>query len=135
GLFLILDRIFFIKLTSTLGSGIRILLTFFLVMFGWVLFRAVDFSHASAFYSNLFSMEFSDISLFINNQVIFILIVATILSFACTSNRIADSYSNFISTFSITNIITKSFISLILMIISVASLFGSDFNPFIYFRF
>lgn len=135
GIFLIFDRIFLTNLTSNIGSGFRIVLTFFIVVLGWVLFRAVNLSHAIEYYVSLFKFDFSSIEISIDKQLIAMLTIAIILSTACIFKSINKTYSNFVNGTSLSLSIIKSSISFLLILISVSFLSGSDFNPFIYFRF
>ena len=107
----------------------------FVVMLGWVLFRSEDFSQAMDYYAALFSFEFSNIYIFVSAKFYRILTLAIVLSFLFLFNQISKNYNRFVDSISFSNQMAKTTVSVFLIIISVANLAGSGFNPFIYFRF
>jgi alginate O-acetyltransferase complex protein AlgI len=135
GLFLIFDRLFLNRLTKQIGKLGRVTLTFFVVMLGWVLFRAEDFAQASNYYSALFSFEFSNVYLFVSAKFYRVLAIAVALSFLLYFNRVKLAYQHFVDSNGFSNQLSKAFIGIFLIVVSVANLAGSGFNPFIYFRF
>ncbi|MEM9022100.1 MAG: MBOAT family protein, partial [Bacteroidota bacterium] len=58
GLFLILDRLFLMKLYARIGRLPSVAITFFLVVIGWVFFRLEDLDQALAFIGVLFGQGF-----------------------------------------------------------------------------
>lgn len=135
GLFLVFDRLFLDKLTVYIGSVGRVVLTFFLVMLGWVLFRTETLRQAQDFYRVMFSFEFSNLHLFLSQHFNRTLIVAVLLSFALFFKGLRNLYNRFESSQSFTNTLVKSFVSVVFLLICVGNLSSSGFNPFIYFRF
>ena len=59
GLFLILDRLFLIKLLSKTGKFFSTFFTFFVVLIGWVFFRMNSFHDARIVIRKLFNFHFS----------------------------------------------------------------------------
>ena len=57
GLFLILDRLFLLKLTAHIGKITRILFTFLVVVVGWVFFRAETLSQALHFLKKMITFS------------------------------------------------------------------------------
>lgn len=135
GMFLIFDRLFLNRLTKPIGKLGRIALTFFVVMFGWVLFRAEDLAQASNYYSAMFSFEFSNVYLFVSAKFYRVLSMAIALSFLLYFDRITIGYDRFVDSIGFSNQLIKSFVGVFLIVVSVANIAGSGFNPFIYFRF
>lgn len=135
GLFLILDRLFLVRLLNRLGDFVSITFTFFIIVLGWAIFRIEDFESLNLFISKLFSFDFSSVEL--SHEVIFTFAIAILFSFL-TSFTWGEKLQNFVF-----NNNERSFkmnvlfytISIFLFILSVAAIAGSDFNPFIYFRF
>ena len=123
------------RLTKQIGKLGRVTLTFFVVMLGWVLFRAEDFAQASNYYSALFSFEFSNVYLFVSAKFYRVLAIAVALSFLLYFNRVKLAYQHFVDSNGFSNQLSKAFIGIFLIVVSVANLAGSGFNPFIYFRF
>ena len=64
GLFLILDRLFLLKFYSLIGKLPSVIITFFIVMIGWVFFRTEDLNDAGEYLFKLFSFDFSGSSSF-----------------------------------------------------------------------
>ena len=136
GVFLILDRLFLIKLMSKLGKLPKISLTFFLVMIGWVFFRIEDMDMALSYTQKLFDL--SDLSVQnISSEFILIAIFATLFSYI-TLFKFGQRLEHFIfykAGYSKLQYGYLTALSLALFIISVSKITTADFNPFIYFRF
>jgi alginate O-acetyltransferase complex protein AlgI len=135
GLFLIFDRLFLNTLTKGIGKLGRVMITFLVVLFGWVLFRTENLIAAVDYYSALLSFDFQNIYLFVSAKFYRVLSVALIMSFLLFSDRIKNMYSRFVDSGTFQNQILKSVFALFLITICGANLAGSGFNPFIYFRF
>jgi alginate O-acetyltransferase complex protein AlgI len=135
GVFLIFDRLFLNRFTKPIGKLGRVVLTFFLVMLGWVLFRSENFAEAMTYYTALFSFDFSSVHLFVSAKFYRVLAIAILLSFLFLFNRIAGGYQRFVDSVSISSQLSKTIVGVFLISVSVANLAGSGFNPFIYFRF
>ncbi len=129
---------FFICLDKLLSGKWRVhstLLTFFLVMMGWVLFRVDDIAGAGGFYATLFSFKSG---LHGTTDALFwtTLVIALVFSFLTLTKGgqklqdtvFAEHYSGKLSWIMFA-------ITLILLILSTGALCVTDFNPFIYFRF
>lgn len=135
GLFLILDRLFLVKLLNRLGSFVSILFTFFIVVVGWSIFKIEDFENLKLFMGKLFSFDFHSIEL--GREVVFTFITAILFSFI-SSFSWGEKMQNFVFNNSAKSIRLNALfytVSIFLFILSVAAIAGSDFNPFIYFRF
>lgn len=133
GFLLILDRLFFIKLTGKLVKPLRILITFLLVMIGWVFFRATDISYATHYISQLFTfaVHVSPAPVF-DSRFWTMLILAILISFYPLLNFNFEKLQN---NWQKTILIFRGVILLSLLIICISDINGSSFNPFIYFRF
>lgn len=136
GLFLILDRLFLIKLMSKLGRLPSIVLTFFLVMIGWVFFRIETMDTAYAYVLKLIAFDQFTVQN-ISSHFMLILVFASIFSWI-TLTKFGKRIEQFI--FYKSNYTTAQFgyitaLSILLFIISIARITTADFNPFIYFRF
>tara|TARA_R110002050_G_scaffold251566_1_gene389815 strand:+ start:1213 stop:2631 length:1419 start_codon:yes stop_codon:yes gene_type:complete len=136
GFFLVLDKLFLIRFLKRIPSFISIFFTFFVTMLGWVIFRIEDFSQALDYYTVLFtgSIDFSQIVL--TKQQIVVLGFAFLFSFISLLPwaKKLESSSLSESTEGGQNLL-KFGLSIILLVLSLAWLTSSNFNPFIYFRF
>ena len=135
GLFICADKIFLKNALKKIGMLPSVIITFFLVSMGWVLFRVDTAADAGAFYQALFAFK-GGLTVAGDAQFWCVFTLAVIFSFLTLipfgqrlqDKIFADSYSKPLSW-------TMFAIVLILFILSAGSLCVSDFNPFIYFRF
>ncbi|RFC54769.1 MBOAT family O-acyltransferase [Brumimicrobium aurantiacum] len=136
GLFLILDRLFLIQLLNKLGSFLSIIITFIVVMIGWVIFRLEDLSSILIYIHKLFSFdflpEFTTISSFW-----FVFILAVFFSFFTIfeQGKKVERFVFFQNQLNITNHFIFTIVAFLLLMCSLVSITSSGFNPFIYFRF
>ena len=124
-----------LKVKSSFFTFHSTLLTFFIVMMGWVLFRVDNIAGAGSFYIALFS--FKD-GLHGSTDALFwfTLAVALVFSFLTLTKPgkklqdlvFAEHYTPRLSW-------TMFALCIVLLVLSAGSLCVSDFNPFIYFRF
>lgn len=136
GLFLALDRIFLIKLLSKIGKLSRIVLTYIIVLVGWVFFRIEDFNQAIVYIQKMFSFEFSQNSGVFDSQFIFILITGFIFAFITLSKSGKWLEQKiYYSELKLKGHILFILISIIFLLICTSFITASGFNPFIYFRF
>ena len=135
GLFICADKLFLKNALKKIGIIPSVIITFFLVAMGWVLFRVDTASDAGGFYQALFSFK-DGLTVVGDSQFWCVFVLAIIFSFLTLTQAgqklqdkiFADSYSKPLSW-------TMFAITLVLFILSAGSLCVSDFNPFIYFRF
>ncbi|MDY0280858.1 MAG: MBOAT family O-acyltransferase [Salinivirgaceae bacterium] len=136
GLFLVLDRLFFIKLLSGIGKFPRIAINYVIVLIGWVFFRSENLSESVVFLKGMFSFDSMSISGDLESKFVLVLVIAIILSFSGAfiyGEKIQNAlYSN--KTTTIAHLFYFVFAFLFLVICS-AYITASGFNPFIYFRF
>lgn len=139
GLFLILDRIFLLKLLNKLGVVFSVASTFLIVVVGWVIFRIEDFNEIGDFFGSMIgkgnASVFKDDLVLLDFNITFI--IAVIFSFVTLMN-LGKKLELFF--FKKEGHSTKEFVflgimSFLLLLFSISSLAGSVFNPFIYFRF
>ena len=135
GTFLVLDRLFMLDFLKKIGTIPSVILTFFVVNLGWVLFRADGLSNALGYYQALFNFT-GTMQITLDAEYIGTLVVAVILSFVTLAN-FGDKMCKTLYSEVYTqkqSIVLFIFIVL-LFVLSIGSLSVSDFNPFIYFRF
>ena len=135
GFFICADKLFLKDVLKKVGKWPAVILTFFIVNMGWVLFRADTAVDAGGFYQALFAFRGGEI---VPSDALFWFTfgLAVIFSFLTLfkggqklqDTIFADHYSKGLSW-------TMFALCLVLLILSAGSLCVSDFNPFIYFRF
>jgi len=136
GLFLILDRLFLLKLLKKLGKIPSILITFFVIVIGWVIFQADTLTSAYAYLGKMFSFRGgAENELWLNPKFWTMLVIAILFSFWGGFKKIDQWIEKLYSLPGNRVIITMSLLAVILFILSEATITSSGFNPFIYFRF
>jgi alginate O-acetyltransferase complex protein AlgI len=136
GAFLILDRVFLIKVLGKLGKVPSIAFTFLVVMIGWVVFRLENTPDIITYLTKLFSFNssyrFETIPSFL-----FIGSIAVVFSFiaAFKWGKKLEAFIFANNEFSIKINLIFTSVAILLFILSLSSITSSGFNPFIYFRF
>jgi len=136
GFFLILDRIFLLKLLKRSGRVFSTVFTFFVVVMGWVFFRVEDFATAMVYFQRLFAFDSGTMPLLYDPEVVTILIVALFFSFITVSKaglRLQEKV--YYAEYPPQRKYVMFGCTLVLFVLSLASVTTSGFNPFIYFRF
>ncbi|WP_411377589.1 MBOAT family O-acyltransferase [Flavobacterium psychrophilum] len=80
GLFLILDRVFLLNLYKKIGAIPSMLITYFIVLIGWLFFRVEGFMNAINYLKIMFSCKTSFVKFPINVDFWFVLILAILIS-------------------------------------------------------
>ena len=136
GVFLILDRLFLLEILNRIGKIPSIIITFLIVMIGWVVFRLESIGEIKIYLFKLFSFnssfEFETIPAFG-----LIAILSVIFSFFVLFKKGGGLEKLVFQTeeYSLKYHFIFTILSIILLILSISSITSSDFNPFIYFRF
>lgn len=136
GFFILMEKVFLQdKVYKYLPNFLQVTITFFIVMNGWVLFRAETFEDALNIYQMMYQSNFGIKSLISTKELCFI--IAGLVSSFIFLWPFALKLQNKIYLFSDNNkIVMARFIAMILLItVSAAFISASNFNPFIYFRF
>jgi len=136
GLFIILDKLFLLKLLHRSGKYPSMIFTFIVSMVGWSFFCIEDISTSFTLIAKMFSFDFFDTNLFFDKHFLFILCVAFFFSFI-RAFKIGGILENiFYSTsHTIKSHYFMTLLSIILFVLCLAHITSSGFNPFIYFRF
>lgn len=136
GLFLVLERLFLLKAYEKIGRIIPTILTFLIVVIGWVYFRTESLSHANHIIKNMFSFNFSEGKFAVHNDFYFSLCISVLFSFFAfiplTQNLQKKVYGENHTSLSHSLMLITS---IALFYISLSYIAALDFNPFIYFRF
>jgi alginate O-acetyltransferase complex protein AlgI len=136
GLLLIVERLFLLKAYTKLPKVIPLIITFLLVSFGWVFFRADSFTYSAKFIVKLLSFNFDINYIYVNNELKLFFVLACLFSFF-TLTKSGKYIQNkiYFSNYSSIGYVIATVCSIILFYYCVASISSSTFNPFIYFRF
>ena len=135
GLFLVLERIILLRFYEKSGKLISTITTFFIVVIGWVFFRIEEFQEAVLYIKKMFSFNNMNLQNYDSEFLVFfcIAIFFSFFTYSQAGQKIHDKV--FCSQYTTSTHISFTFISFILMILSISSITSTGFNPFIYFRF
>jgi alginate O-acetyltransferase complex protein AlgI len=137
GFFLVIEKLFLLNVYKKTGKIFSMIISFFIVVIGWVFFRMEHIGDAFLLIKRMFSFETSKnyFEIF-NNHFLVMFVIATLFSFITISksgNNIQQIFYG--ETISVKKTIILFPLIIILMILCIASITGFGFNPFIYFRF
>lgn len=137
GLFLILDRLFLLKFLERVGKIPATVITYVIVLIGWVFFRSETIYGAFQYCYRLLIFDFEAMGVFIPNKFYVYFLIAGILSFSGMVSKVELNASSWYKNVnqSIGWIMIKSIVSVLLFWWCLIEIFGSEFNPFIYFKF
>ena len=137
GFFLVLDKLFLLKFYKKIGKYPSIIITFFITIIGWVIFRAESIEQIGFFMKAMFISKTNNLLFYPNDKFLWILTFAFLFSFITLFNlgRKAEKYFFYREQLSNKEHLLMFTVALILFVLSYSSLVSSGFNPFIYFRF
>jgi len=136
GLFLVLDRLFLLKFYEKIGKLPSIIITFFITLIGWVLFRSESLSQAVFYVKKMFSGDFRQLDYFPDAKFYAIMVLASVFAFMAIFNRNETWQQRILSREqSDRTIVLMTLGAVLFFVICLASITSSGFNPFIYFRF
>jgi alginate O-acetyltransferase complex protein AlgI len=135
GIFLIADRLFLLKYLRKSGKIPSIAITFFLLMIGWLIFRAQTLDEAWFLIRRLFTFQGGESTVWLNPKFWTMLIIAVIFSFWGGFKKIESWVEKLYFNPGNGLMITFSVIAILLFILSEATITSTGFSPFIYFRF
>ena len=123
--------------SSALHSPFSVLLTFFIVMIGWVLFRSDTIGYAVHYIGAMFGANGSTPALYVNSQFVFTLVMAAFFSFFGLT-KLGDKTLDFFfnrKAYNAKQVVWVGLIMIVLLVLSASFILKGSFNPFIYFRF
>jgi alginate O-acetyltransferase complex protein AlgI len=133
GLFLVLERLFLLKVYKRLGSFIPMILCFIIVLIGWVLFRANSLEVAENILVQMFSWHKSTVTFPAMFWTFFCL--AIVFSFMGLMPHWEQKLNAVFQQKTLQNLLLKGLATFVLLLISTSEILVGGFNPFIYFRF
>lgn len=140
GLFLSMAKLAGRERLERIPSIVSVPATFFLVMMGWVFFRAETLQHTRMYFGRLFSGAGAGaarmpLSHALDPLAATVLTVAFVISFAPAFRGAYGGFVRFWETRRLAADVLKFAASLLLLVLSASALAAGKFNPFIYFRF
>ncbi|MCJ7525038.1 MAG: MBOAT family protein [Candidatus Aminicenantes bacterium] len=147
GSFIMLERSVLKKFIRRLWTPLQISYALLTVIFGWVLFRADDFSRAAGFWRAMFGFGHGDglefyPALYLNNEVLTVLALAILLA-APVGLALAKIFDRLCRTTEVKRLLwlkggyrlLTTTLLLAVLLASAMRLAMTTYNPFIYFRF
>ena len=135
GLFLIIDRLFLIRYLKKSGKVPSIILTFFILMIGWLIFRAQNLDEAWFLIRRLFAFQGGENTVWLNSKFWTMLAIAAVFSFWGGFKKVESWIEKLYFNPGNGLMIVFSITAILLFILSEAAITSSGFSPFIYFRF
>jgi alginate O-acetyltransferase complex protein AlgI len=136
GLFLVLDRIFLIRVTEKIGKIPSVIITYVITLVGWVLFRANDLPQAWAYLGKMFSFGGGFPAWRFDPQFWFILVVGAFFAFFGVAGGVEQWQERQLKEpYGRRKVWAGAAIAVFLLLYCMASITTTGFNPFIYFRF
>lgn len=141
GTFLVLDKSFWLEFSKRLPKALNISLTFFVVLIGWVFFRAETLTDSTNYLAHMFALAPSPTKIvlsgdIIHNRASFVFCLAIILSFLPCASRwqgrlepIIRLDEKFYAK------IIPNIIIIFLFALALGALAAISHTPFLYFRF
>ena len=134
GFFLVLERIFLLKVYNRIGKYFSTVIIFFIVVIGWVFFRVEKITDAIIYLKRMFAFNFRSLSFDPEFYTFFfIAILFSFFAFGQKGKIIQEAV--YFGNYSVKRHISITLISVVLLILSISSITSFGFNPFIYFRF
>ena len=130
------DRMFLIKLLKKSGKIPSIIITFFLTLIGWVIFRSTSLNGIGVYLKKMFSFDIRPTELILGPAFWTTLTIAAFFSFLCILEKgLKIQELIFEKNYNTRRLAFMSIVGLFLVLFSISSISTSGFNPFIYFRF
>ncbi len=136
GLFVILERLFLAKFLKSIPAIFSLVYTLFVVLIGWVFFRAPDLQTATNFIRQMFDLtNWSQWDIYMTRESLIFATIACLLAFPWWY-RLIEFFSK--AGFRWVNIYgyqIYQFMLLAILALSTMFMVGSTQNAFIYFQF
>lgn len=131
GMFLILERILKNKYGFQMKGILGNLLTFLIVMFGWILFKCETVLDVSRYFRAMFGFsqiadfQFYKYSYYVNREIVFVTVLGIVLSIVPFDKIKARYLESDL----------KGYVSIVLLILCMVCMSDASFQAFIYFQF
>jgi alginate O-acetyltransferase complex protein AlgI len=125
-----------LKFTKAIGKYPRIIITYFITLIGWVLFRAETLTFAFDYIKRMFAFDGVKTNLYFDLEFRTMMVMGAVFGFIAAFGRIEQWWMTVLTKEKKTWILAAMTLAAILFtMICIASITSSGFNPFIYFRF
>lgn len=135
GLFLIFDRLFLLRWLRKSGKVVSIIVTFFILTTGWVIFRSDSLDQAFIYLHKMYSYSNGINDVWFSSKYWTVLAFGVLFSFWSGYPKIEGLVNRIYHSPSDVTLICMIILSILLFIICEANINATGFNPFIYFRF
>jgi alginate O-acetyltransferase complex protein AlgI len=135
GLFLILDRLFLLKFFRKIKRIPAVIITFLIIVVGWVLFRSENLDQAWFYIGRMFSFTAAENEIWLNPKFWTLFAIAAFFAFWGGFKSVEQWINRLYEKPGNATLILFSILGLLLFILSLATVTSSGFSPFIYFRF
>lgn len=141
GIFLIFDRLFWLRVSRAIPAPVNMLITFTIILFGWVLFRAESLPEALYFMGILLGNTPSihlptPAGFIIDNRSFVVFLVATGLSFAPQFlPQVRTQLLELRTELSMRRTLTYGGVSVVTLLLATMFLAARGHTPFLYFKF
>ncbi len=136
GFFLIADRMFFVKFTKAIGKYPSIVITYFITLIGWVLFRSETLGFAFDYIHRMFAFDGVQSDIYFDAEFKTMMVFGATFGFIAAFGKIEQWWLNVLTKEKKTGLlILMTVVAVLFTMICIASITSSGFNPFIYFRF
>jgi alginate O-acetyltransferase complex protein AlgI len=134
GLFLVLDKVFWLKASNYLPSILRAALTLFFVMIGWVIFRSSNFEQIHYYLATLMSpMQHGQAYVDMTPNIVLAMLIGMTLALAALIPGYAHLHRYYINWH--WRLPSESLVFSLFGFLCICKIVGVSFNPFLYFRF
>ncbi len=136
GFFLIADRMFLIRVTKVLGKYPNIIITYFITLVGWVLFRAETLSYAVGYIGRMFAFDEVGSRIVFDRHFSAMMVAGALFAFVAAFGKTEKWWMDVLEHPKKTGkMIALIALAVLFEMICIAAITSSGFNPFIYFRF
>lgn len=135
GLFLVLERSFLLKVYEKTGKWLSTLITFVLVMIGWVFFRVEQVGDALLYLQRMFAFNFTPAASFDGEFYLFLLLAVFFSFFTVVKKGELIQNSIYFDGYNLRRHLLTASLVVMLLTLCISSITAFGFNPFIYFRF
>jgi alginate O-acetyltransferase complex protein AlgI len=130
-----LERVFLHRVYDQIGKLPSTVITFFIVVIGWVFFRVEKLSDAVVYLKRLFSFNFGNAFSLDSEFFTFFIIAGFFAFFTYFAKGQSIQDKIYFADYTNKRHLAISALVAVLFILSLGSITAFGFNPFIYFRF
>ena len=139
--FLVFEKLFFLKKLRSLPYVVGRLYTMVVVFFGWILFRFTRMEYIGAVFKGLFGLNqngfinYEAAAVWKNNLVFLLVALLAVTPLVHNLRKWIETKSKTSQPILHAKAILFAVLPIVLILLSVMSLVGNSYNPFLYFQF